>query len=71
MIFGEKILIQKVRDFCPNLNCDKLTYSIKYDFTVLFVIKDSSYIVTIYFILGEPKFTLKRAQKNRKNSDKK
>ena len=45
MIFGEQNLRQKVRDLCPNLNRNKFTYSIKYPFTVQFVIKDCSYIV--------------------------
>ena len=47
-IFVEKYVRQKVGDFCPNLNRDKLMYSLKYTFTVQFVIKDCSYIVTIY-----------------------
>ena len=32
-----------MRDFCPNLNRDKLTYSIKYTFKVQFVIKGCIY----------------------------
>ena len=57
MIFGEQNLRQKVCDLCPNLNRNKLTYSIKYTFTVQFVVKDCSYT--------------KRAPKNRKNRNKK
>ena len=42
MIFGEKDLREKMHDFCQNLNCNKLKYSIKYTFTVQFVIKTAA-----------------------------
>ena len=38
-ILGEQNLRQKVRNFCQNLNCDKMIYVIKYTLTVQFLIK--------------------------------
>ena len=57
--FCEQNLCKTVCDFCPNFNRVKLTYSIKYTFTVQFEKKECSYVVTI---LGEPKFTPKGQQ---------
>ena len=53
-VLREKKLTQKVHDFWSNINRDKLTYSIKYNLKKKLTKK----------ILREPKFTLKRAQKN-------
>ena len=39
-ILGEQNLRPKVRNFCQNLNCDKMMYVIKYTLRVQFLIKD-------------------------------
>ena len=39
-VLGKQNLRQKVRNFCQNLNCDKMIYLIKYTLTLQFLIKD-------------------------------